>query len=116
VGKGKSFRTRRVIPPDVCLHAEEAVARFNERRLDGTGVEYLARVQGAYLYLDRCDHGRTGRICRLKYTGALDGWEFAIFKYSSDLYDPDEWMFPGASAVDGTIEGAMIAGLDAYPA
>ena len=25
-------------------------------------------------------------------------------------------MFPGAGAVDGTSEGAMIAGLDAYPA
>jgi hypothetical protein len=42
-------------------------------------------------------------------------WEFAIFKYSDERYDPDEWMFPGGEELDGTIEGAMRAGLKAYP-
>jgi hypothetical protein len=41
-------------------------------------------------------------------------WEFAIFKYSDERYDPDEWMFPGGEELDGTIEGAMRAGLKAY--
>ena len=27
----------------------------------------------------------------------------------------DEWMFPGNQYLDGTIEGAMKAGLEAYP-
>ena len=30
-------------------------------------------------------------------------------------YDPEEWFFPGAGDVNGTIEGAMKAGLKAYP-
>jgi hypothetical protein len=45
----------------------------------------------------------------------MDNWGFAIFKYSKEHYDPDEWMFPGVGHVDGTIEGAMRAGLMAYP-
>ena len=44
-----------------------------------------------------------------------DRWEFAIFKYSDERYDPDEWLFPGSEHVDGTIEGAMQAGMAAYP-
>jgi len=36
-------------------------------------------------------------------------------KYSDERYDPDEWMFPGAESLDGTIEGALKAGLEAYP-
>ena len=42
-------------------------------------------------------------------------WGFAIFKWSSDKYDPDEWFFPGVEYVDGTIEGAIKATLEAYP-
>ena len=45
----------------------------------------------------------------------MKDWEFAIFKWSSEEYDSDEWFFPGSQFVDGTIEGAMKAGLEAYP-
>jgi hypothetical protein len=38
------------------------------------------------------------------------------YKYSDERYDEEEWFFPGAGHVDGTIEGAMKAGLEAYPA
>jgi hypothetical protein len=54
-------------------------------------------------------------MCRLTYTGKMDGWEFAIFKWSDEAYDPDEWFFPGFEEVDGTVQGAMRAGLEAYP-
>ncbi len=76
---------------------------------------YEAQFQGPYCYLHRADYGRLGPICRLTYTGRMDGWEFAIFKWSSERYAPNEWMFPGSEFVDGTIEGAMRAGLEAYP-
>ncbi len=46
----------------------------------------------------------------------MDNWEFAIFKWSTETYDSDEWMFPGSGEIDGTVEGAMMAGLQAYPA
>jgi hypothetical protein len=47
--------------------------------------------------------------------GSIDNWDFAIFKYSDERYDPEEWFFTGANQVDGTVEGAMKAGLEAYP-
>ena len=76
---------------------------------------YIARFRGSYLYLDRNDWGRVCHVCRLKYNGSTDNWGFAIFKYSDERYDPEEWFFPGGGHVDGTVEGAMRAGLEAYP-
>jgi hypothetical protein len=45
----------------------------------------------------------------------MEDWEFAIYRHSRDFYDPDEWLFPGSGHVDGTVEGAMRAGIEAYP-
>jgi hypothetical protein len=101
------------IPDEIKAQVNEIVARFNEGSRDPTCF-YAARFRGSYLYLDRSDFGRIGPICRLKYTGDMNNWEFAIYKYSSERYDPDEW-FPGDEYVDGTVEGAMMAGLMAYP-
>ena len=55
------------------------------------------------------------KLGRLKYNGQIDNWDFAVFKYSRESYDPDEWMFPGAEELDGTIEGALKAGIQIYP-
>ena len=77
---------------------------------------YVPRYRGKFLYLDRQDYGRQHPICRLEYTGKMEEWSFAIYKYSDERYDEEEWFFPGAGHVDGTIEGAMKAGLEAYPA
>ena len=45
----------------------------------------------------------------------MDNWDFAIYRHSKERYDPDEWFFPGTEFVDGTVIGAMQAGLAAYP-
>ncbi len=45
----------------------------------------------------------------------MENWYFAIYKYSDEHYDEEEMFFTGAELVDGTIEGAMRAGLKAYP-
>ncbi|MBI3316768.1 MAG: hypothetical protein HYZ85_02020 [Candidatus Omnitrophica bacterium] len=103
------------IPEDVRKQVDETVRRFNESWLKDSGCSYQARYEGKYLYLDRKEPVGTASICRLKYTGKMDDWEFAIYKYRSDRYDSDEWFFPGMDCVDGTIEGAMNAGLEAYP-
>ena len=92
----------------------EIIERFNEKTFGNEECRYLGRFQGKFLYLDRDDYGTPGPICRLKYTGKMDKWDFAIFKWSSETYDSDEWMFPGSEFVDGTIEEAMKAGLEAY--
>jgi hypothetical protein len=75
---------------------------------------YSARFKGKYLYLDRTDRSKPLPICRLTWNGKMDNWDFAIYKYSSEKYDPEEWFFPGEEFVDGTVTGAMKAGMEAY--
>ncbi len=104
------------IPADAKQKAEDIIEEFNQKKFRKSDCFYRARFKGKYLYLDRSDYGNLGPICRLTYTGSMDRWEFAIFKWSSEKYDPEEWFFPGSQHVDGSIKGAMKAGLDAYPA
>jgi hypothetical protein len=93
----------------------DRITAFNRAVLKDPQIYYLPRYRGVFLYLDRWDYGQVGHIGRLTYAGALDRWEFAIYKYSDERYDPDEWLFPGAEELDGAIEGAMRAGMTAYP-
>jgi len=103
------------IPEHVQQWADAVIQEFNERVIRDPDRFYRARYRGRYLYLDRLDHGGHYRLARLTYTGNTDQWEFAIFKYSDERYDADEWFFPGAGHVDGTLAGALQAGLEAYP-
>ena len=103
------------IPDDVKRGVEAIVERFNREKSARDDCYYEARFRGKHCHLYRSDCGYLGPICRLTYTGKMNGWDFAIFKWSSETYDPDEWMFPGSGLVDGTVEGAMMAGLEAYP-
>ena len=107
--------SRKGIPSEVKNQVEEKVAEFNRNVIGDPDIYYYTRYRGRFLYLERFTHGRSMPICRLEYTGSMDDWGFAIFKYSDERYDPKEWMFPGSENVDGTIEGAMKAGLEAYP-
>jgi len=111
----EEIMAKKAIPADVQQRAVEVVERFNREVLGGDRICYVPRFKGAFLYLDRQGAGAPGPICRLKYTGSFEKWEFAIFKYSSMTYDSHEWMFPGSQFIDGTIEGAMKAGMEAYP-
>ncbi len=106
---------RQTIPEHVKQWAEEAIQRFNETVIADPNSSYTARYRGGYLYLDRADYGEPSPVARLTYTGSIDKWEFAIYKYSNGRYDAEEWLFPGSECLDGTIEGAMRAGLEAYP-
>ena len=107
--------SKKSIPDDIKKQVEEIVQNFNNKVVGSQDHYYNTRYKGNYLYLDRKDYGQNGPICRLKYNGDISDWDFAIYKYSSERYDPDEWFFPGAEEVDGTIEGAMKAGNEAYP-
>ena len=102
------------IPKKVKEEVNRIVDQFNRNVLTDSRRRYVARIKEKFLYLDRDDFGTTEQICRLEYTGVMNRWGFAIYKYSSGRYDPDEWFFPGEHLVDGTIEGAMKAGLEAY--
>jgi hypothetical protein len=107
--------TRKGIPDDIKAQVDEIVKDFNHMVIRDPGYFYVTRYKGDYLYLDRINFGNLSPICRLKYTGNMQDWEFAIYRYSKDRYDPDEWLFPGSEFADGTIIGAMKVGLQAYP-
>jgi hypothetical protein len=113
--KSTASASRKTIPDDIKKQADEIVHKFNATVIKDADCYYVTRYKGSYLYLDRVKYGRLGPICRLKYTGDMTKWEFAIFKYSDEVYDPGEWFFPGSQYVDGTLEGAMHAGREAYP-
>jgi len=112
--KQKRNKTR-AIPDDVIQEVQTIVERFNKKNPSRDDCYYEVEFKGKYCYLNRCDYDSMDPICRLGYTGKMDKWSFAIFKWSSETYDADEWMFPGSELADGTIEGAMKAGLEAYP-
>ncbi len=99
------------IPNDLRLAIEKKIDASN----DEIGCKYAARYKGQFLYWDRDDgFENLSPVCRLAFTGDMEKWEFAIYKYSSQSYDPEEWFFPGQHHVNGTLEGAMMAGLEAY--
>jgi len=103
------------IPKEIKQQVEDIVKRFNASEIRDPNCFYIPRYRGKFLYLDRKDYGRLSQVCRLEYTGNMKDWSFAIFKYSDERYDDDEWLFPGSEHVNGTVEGAMKAGLEAYP-
>ena len=113
--------TKQSIPPEIQAEAQKLIDKFNRKNFSGPDfkefgvVGYSARFKGKYLYLDRDDMGKPSPICRLTWNGQMDNWGFAIYKYSDNRYDPEEWFFPGEQFVDGTVTGAMKAGMTAYP-
>lgn len=104
---------KKLIPDEI---REQVITIVNQFNAEKVSPAYVPRFKGAYLYLDRIGFAqRPSPICRLKWSGKMDEWEFAIYKYSDERYDPEEWWFPGAGKVDGTVMGAMRAGNEAYP-
>ena len=105
------------IPKEIRQEVAKIINAFNEQTFHDNveDLAYFPEFRGNFLYLKRKELGNISPVARLTYTGDMKDWEFAIFKWSSDRYDPDEWFFPGAELVDGSIEGAMEAGLTAYP-
>ena len=108
---------KKEIPAEVRDEITRIVQKFNKKTFKGREdqVFYFAEIKKNFLYLKRKEYGKLAPVARLTYTGDMKEWEFAIFKWTWDGYDPDEFFFPGAEFVDGTIEGAMKAGLEAYP-
>ena len=115
------------IPLEIQAEVLKLVEEFNRKILkevnpilrmpmgDDVFRGYGARFKGKFLYLDRLEHRKPSPICRLAWIGSMDKWDFAIYKYSDEHYDPEEWFFTGAEKVDGTITGEMEAEKAAYP-
>lgn len=106
---------KKLIPDEIREEVLVIVEKFNQQELKGIDARYIAKFQGRFLYLDRIAYGNKGPVSRMEYFRETDKWEFAIFKWSTEIYDPEECMFHGSEFVDGTVEGAMRAGMRAYP-
>ena len=108
---------KKTIPKEIQQEVDGIIEEFNRIHFSGRAntVAYFAEIKGKFLYLKRHEFGKISPVARLTYTGDMKEWEFAIFKWTREQYDPDEWFFPGSSLFDGTIEGALKAGLEAYP-
>ena len=103
------------IPQEIKVQVEAIVAQFNRTVVRDPETFFSVRFRSQYVYLDRDDYGPVGPRGRLTWTGEMAHWDFAIYKYSKGRYDPEEWMFPGAENLDGTVEGALQACMEAYP-
>jgi hypothetical protein len=103
------------IPDDVKAKVKAIVEKFNQKESRYPDTHFFAvRFRGAYAYLDRHEEHIVSKNGRVTWTGKMKEWDFAIYKYSSESYDPDEWMFPGSEHLNGTVEGALRACLEAY--
>lgn len=100
----------------ITFRAQYAYLAKTERDMGSKLMTMLAEKVGISAdMMPPMQHRKTEtKLGRLKWTGDINKWEFAVFRYSREFYDPDEWMFPGAGEIDGTIEGALRAGEEIY--
>jgi len=109
--------TKNAIPKEIQEEVIKIIDTYNEKTFDDwkDDLAYYPVFKGKYLLLNRKEFGKNSPVARLTYTGNMNKWDFAIFRWSTEQYDPDEDFFPGVQFVDGTVEGAMKAGMEAYP-
>ncbi len=97
---------------------EDALVRFSQQ----AGIQFKVTYRGKFVYLSVLEKPRSHfgffrgapkeietLVGRMKYGDSKNRWTFAIFKYSSERYHPDEFGYPGYSELDGTLEGCLRA-------
>lgn len=105
------------ITKEVKLKVEEIITEFNNTEFAALkgAYFYFATYRGRFVYLNINQQGTVHPSGRLSYDGDLTDMSFAIYKFSSEKYDDNEFMFPGFNRLDGTVNGALHACNTAYP-
>lgn len=98
------------ISDEIKKEVQSIVDSFNKENKS----KFLVKYRGRFLYLEKITGFSSSNVGRLEFRGDMKSWRFDVYKYSSNGYDPDEWFFPGREKLDGTIEGALRAGLEIY--
>ncbi len=111
----KTTKNKKTLSKQLREEVTQLIKKFNHEEINSSQCYYVPRYRGPFVYLDRFAYGQQEPVARIKYTGNWDDWEFAIFKWSSETYDTEEFFFPGAECLDGSIKGALKAGMRAYP-
>lgn len=101
------------IPKNIMDQTIEAVKKFNEKQFLEGDMEYLANIDGKYVYLKMRRKKSLSPIARIEFTGDPKGWKFAVYNPSTESFSEDA-KFPGAEYIDGSVEGAMKAGVSAF--
>lgn len=106
-----------MIPENIQKDVRMFIEKFNNEELDliNEFYKYFAEFKGKHVYLKTKKYDTISPIARLTYTGDINKWKFAIYRFSSGNYDADEMFFPGAEHIDGTVSGALYACNKAYP-
>ena len=111
----KTPKSSGALTQELKLEILNRIRKWNEGPGKKFKAPYDPEFKGRHIYLKRQSHNGLEPVFRLSYSGNLEELDFAIFKWSSETYDADEWTFPGFEKCDGTLEGAMEAGMLAYP-
>jgi hypothetical protein len=94
------------------------LSRLDDRALDVNILSSLSPLLNRLLMAKQNTVQET-KICKMTWDGDIDSWaDFTPYLYSRDAYDTSgeaAWFMPGARLFDGTIEGAMLAGMEMYP-
>ncbi len=103
------------LPPEALADLETHLAAFNRKKLKGANPPFFATVKGKFVFVSREMLPRQfDPMFRLEWHGAVDDWDFAIYRYSDEAYDHFA-DFPGRELLDGTVAGALKAVHKAYP-
>ena len=105
----------KTIPKEIKTEVIQIVEDFNKSSKMPKDCFYKPRFKGRFCNLDRSDFGTIGQICRIEYTGDKNKWRFEMFLWSTETYTNNMDCCSEIKIFDGTIEGAMKAGLSAYP-
>ena len=126
--RGASSARRQGIPGHVRLTVRERLERHASDKWDEHCRAIDVRFRGSFAYVDALQ--RNGwhlpgtpqetqdlidatptRLCRLRYLGSPDRWEFAFYKYSHEIYEPS---FLPSGAFEGTPEEAFDCAAGVY--
>jgi hypothetical protein len=126
--RGARSARRQGIPEHVRLTVRERLKRHALDRWDEHCRAIDVRFRGSFAYVDAFQRNAwplpgtpqetqdlidatPTRLCRLRYLGSPDRWEFAFYKYSDEIYEPS---FLPSGAFEGTPEEAFDCAAGVY--
>ncbi len=103
------------IPIEIQGDLQNRADIFREDFVPKVSWRFIADARGKFIYIRRyMSDGSRQNLGRLRYSGDVNQMTFAIYKYKTEKYELKADFF-GASHLDGTLEGALRAILEAYP-
>ena len=130
-------------PSKIPVEIQEEVLRIVENYNKENETRYIATFRGKFCYISRIDERQIAQqmtaylklmglpesllqhlplhterelethIGRLTWTGNMNSWDFAVYRYSKEAYDPNEWHF--AVGTSTSVLGVLKAGYEIYP-